>query len=130
MLKLLFLFFMLIFVSIYFIPAFVAIGRKHVHVLQITILNAFLGWSFIAWVAALIWATTNHTERSTSTKGSWIMIGVFFLLSVSPVLIYSIIPHKYKSGIIQETQYKKIIYTTNSGKVVKEETETHNIKED
>lgn len=130
MLKLFFLMFMFLFFIVYFIPAFVAIGRKHVHVLQITILNAFLGWSFIAWVASLIWATTNHTDRSTSTKGSWIMIGVLFFLSVSPLLLYTVIPAKYKSSIIEETQYRKTIYTNGSGKVIKEVTEKHDLKDD
>lgn len=130
MLKLLFLMFMFFFVAIYFLPSFVAIGRKHIHVLQITILNTFLGWSFIAWVAALIWATTNHTDRSTSTKGSWIIIGVIFLMSISPLFFYSVIPPKIKSDIMEETYYKKVIYTDNNGKITKNETESHNIKKD
>lgn len=130
MLKLFFLMFMMFFAAVYFIPSFVAIGRKHVHVLQITILNTFLGWSFIAWVAALIWATTNHTDRSTSTKGSWVIIGTIFLISISPLFFYSVIPAKFKSNIIEETQYKKVIYTNENGKTVKEVTESHNVSKD
>ncbi len=130
MLKLFFLFFMLIFMAIYFIPSFVAITRRHIHVLQITILNAFLGWSFIAWVAALIWATTNHIDKSIKTKASWIIIVIFFFLSISPLIFYSLIPNQYKSDIVRETEYKKIIYTTPSGNIIKEETKIQKIKED
>lgn len=130
MFKLLVFLFMLLFAGVYFIPSFVAIGRKHVHVLQITILNTFLGWSFIAWVAALIWATLEHTDEKAKTKTSWIIIGIFFLLLASPLLLYSIIPSKYKSSVIQETQYKKIIYTNNAGKVINEETKTEHTEKD
>lgn len=115
-------------VAIYFVPSFIAIGRKHSHVLQITILNTFLGWSFIPWVGALIWATTDHIDTNVKTKGAWIIIGVIFILLISPVLIYSIIPAKYKSDMIQESQYKSVIYTSKSGKIFKQITETKQVK--
>ena len=130
MVKLFFLLMSLVFAVVYFVPSLVAIGRKHEHTLQITILNAFLGWSFIPWVAALIWATTNHTDEQTSTKGSWIMIGVFTLVLLSPVLLYSMIPAKYKQSVIEESQYKKVIYTTKDGKQIKQETKVESIKKD
>ncbi|MBF0277321.1 MAG: superinfection immunity protein [SAR324 cluster bacterium] len=41
---------------IYFLPSF--IGRSHRDKLSIWILNLFLGWSFLGWVIALIWAVT------------------------------------------------------------------------
>lgn len=127
MVKLFFIFVILLFITIYFIPSFIAIGRKHKYLLQITILNAFLGWSFIAWVAALIWGTTNYTEEETPTKSAWIIIAAFAILSISPILLYSLIPAKYKTSVIEETQYKKVIYTNDSGKQVKQEKSTKHI---
>jgi hypothetical protein len=39
---------------IYFIPAILSTGRENST--AITALNFFLGWTFIGWVGALIWA--------------------------------------------------------------------------
>ncbi len=48
---------MLLSLAIYFIPTFVASKRKHPQKTPILLLNIFLGWTFIGWVVALIWAT-------------------------------------------------------------------------
>ena len=40
---------------IYFLPCLVA-GSKHRNYLAIAIINVFLGWTLIGWVAALAWA--------------------------------------------------------------------------
>jgi hypothetical protein len=41
---------------LYFLPALIASSR-HVHErVAITLLNVFLGWTFIGWIVALIWA--------------------------------------------------------------------------
>jgi len=66
---------------IYFLPSFIAIRRKHSYVLQITLLNALLGWSFFGWVAALIWATTSHTDENANTKPSWIIISIRLVIN-------------------------------------------------
>lgn len=50
-------------IAIYFLPMIAAIGRDHRNTPAITILNAFLGWTFIGWVLALVWAFTDNTER-------------------------------------------------------------------
>jgi hypothetical protein len=50
---------LLIFLPPYFIPTFVAYGRKKSNAGAIFALNFFLGWSLIGWVAALIWALSN-----------------------------------------------------------------------
>ncbi len=42
--------------ALYFLPTIVAAVRHHRNVVGILLLNFFLGWSFIGWVAALIWA--------------------------------------------------------------------------
>lgn len=42
----------------YFLPAIVANSRGHRNGSAITVLNLFLGWTFLGWVAALVWACT------------------------------------------------------------------------
>ena len=42
--------------AIYFLPTIVAVIRKKRNTLAIFLLNLFLGWPFIGWVAALVWA--------------------------------------------------------------------------
>ena len=42
---------------IYFIPTFIANKKQHIQKTSILLLNIFLGWTFIGWVVALIWAT-------------------------------------------------------------------------
>lgn len=42
--------------AIYFIPTIVAVARHHRNTLAIFLVNFFLGWTFIGWVATLIWA--------------------------------------------------------------------------
>ncbi|MBI4531453.1 MAG: superinfection immunity protein [Candidatus Latescibacteria bacterium] len=49
----------------YFIPAFVANERKHHNTTPILLLNLFLGWTFLGWVGALIWACTK-VEKTPS----------------------------------------------------------------
>ena len=44
----------LLMIAIYFIPTMVASNKKNV--LAIFMLNFFLGWTFIGWVVALVWA--------------------------------------------------------------------------
>tara|TARA_Y100000310_G_scaffold50306_1_gene46363 strand:+ start:33 stop:296 length:264 start_codon:yes stop_codon:yes gene_type:complete len=43
---------------IYFIPSIIARKRKHPNRVAILVLNLFLGWTFLGWVAALVWAFT------------------------------------------------------------------------
>jgi hypothetical protein len=45
-------------IALYLLPTIVASAR-HLHCrTEIVLLNVFLGWTFIGWVAALIWALT------------------------------------------------------------------------
>ncbi len=43
---------------LYFVPGVVATMRGHPNAVAISVLNLFLGWTFIGWVAALVWACT------------------------------------------------------------------------
>ncbi|MEN9945340.1 MAG: hypothetical protein RLY18_1298 [Pseudomonadota bacterium] len=40
----------------YFLPVAIAFYRKRTNTGAIFALNLFLGWSFIGWVIALVWA--------------------------------------------------------------------------
>lgn len=41
---------------LYFIPIITAILNDHKQCMAIAVLNIFLGWTFIGWVFALVWA--------------------------------------------------------------------------
>ena len=47
----------------YFLPIIVAFMRKHNNCLAIFMLNLFLGWSFVGWVIALVWACSNTQNK-------------------------------------------------------------------
>ena len=42
----------------YFLPTFIASRREHPNGTGIFLLNLFLGWTFIGWLAALIWSVS------------------------------------------------------------------------
>jgi Superinfection immunity protein len=39
-----------------FLPSLIAMRHRHPHLPAIFLVNLFLGWTFIGWAAALIWA--------------------------------------------------------------------------
>lgn len=49
---------LVILIVLYMLPTIVATRRKKKNVSAITMLNLFLGWTFIGWVIALVWACT------------------------------------------------------------------------
>jgi len=60
------LIFMLAF--IYFIPTVVAYSKGHRNALAILILNLFLGYTLLGWVAALIWAVYKSEPAKKSKR--------------------------------------------------------------
>lgn len=54
---------LIIVLLIYFIPLVVAVGRRHKNAVPIFIVNIFLGWTFIGWFGALVWAFTDNVEK-------------------------------------------------------------------
>lgn len=44
---------------VYFIPTFVARRKRHYNQHAIFLVNLLLGWTFLGWVGALVWASTN-----------------------------------------------------------------------
>lgn len=43
---------------VYFIPS--VVGHKKRNATAILLLNIFLGWTFLGWVVALVWAATKE----------------------------------------------------------------------
>jgi len=43
---------------VYFLPIIMAIARHKRNILGIVLVNVLLGWTFIGWVVALVWAFT------------------------------------------------------------------------
>jgi hypothetical protein len=49
---------LLFFGAIYFVPAALAGGRRHHNAGAIFLLNLVAGWTFVGWIAALVWSAT------------------------------------------------------------------------
>ena len=47
----------------YFLPFIVALVRSHRQALAIFFTDLFLGWTFLGWVIAFIWACTADTNK-------------------------------------------------------------------
>lgn len=45
-------------IPLYLLPGIIALLRQHHNAAAIVALDLFLGWTFIGWVAALVWALT------------------------------------------------------------------------
>ena len=56
---------LLLFVAIYFLPAF--IGRRKRNARAIFVLNLLLGWTFLGWVGTLIWALLRESPAPDTT---------------------------------------------------------------
>lgn len=54
---------LLILALMYFIPSIVAFRRQHQNATPIMVLNLFLGWTILGWVASLIWALTTPVTK-------------------------------------------------------------------
>ena len=52
----------------YFLPMIVAKTRQHNNYAAISVVNLFLGWTFIGWVVALAWANTGNTRPAMGTR--------------------------------------------------------------
>jgi hypothetical protein len=46
----------------YWVPTLAANSNRHRNRAAIGMLNLFLGWTFIGWVVALLWADTDNCE--------------------------------------------------------------------
>ena len=57
----------LFFFTAYFFPFLIALKRDHVDSTAIFVLNLFLGWTFIGWVVALVWAVKKFDVKSKNS---------------------------------------------------------------
>ncbi len=49
-------------VPLYFFPTLIAGIRKHRELFAILVLNVFLGWTYVGWVLALVWASLSKVR--------------------------------------------------------------------
>jgi hypothetical protein len=56
-------------IALYLLPTIVAIFRDHPNALGIFILNLFLGWTFVFWVAALVWSVLSIRPSPSIVAG-------------------------------------------------------------
>ena len=69
---------------VYFVPAIIAADRKHRQANAILLLNFFLGWSLIGWVAALVWASSNPVAVSVAPAAPALDLGASAAEKVCP----------------------------------------------
>jgi hypothetical protein len=43
---------------LYFLPIIIAVARHKRNIVGIVLVNVLLGWTFIGWIVALVWAFT------------------------------------------------------------------------
>ncbi|MNZ16097.1 superinfection immunity protein [Pseudomonas putida] len=55
---------------LYLLPAINAKSRRHPSTGAVFLLNLFLGWTVIGWLAALIWSATATSTHITTVPGS------------------------------------------------------------
>lgn len=55
--------FILVAISLYFLPSIIAFSRKHRNAIPIFILNLLTALTGFGWVVSLVWAFTNNTNR-------------------------------------------------------------------
>lgn len=47
--------FVIVALSVYFLPSMIAISRRHINALPVFLTNLYLGWTVLGWIGALIW---------------------------------------------------------------------------
>ena len=50
--------------AIYFIPIIIAYVRRHNNFTTICLLTVFTGWTFLGWLASLLWALNSDVETA------------------------------------------------------------------
>ncbi|MFK8069119.1 MAG: superinfection immunity protein [Gammaproteobacteria bacterium] len=55
-------------IAIYFIPSWIAAGRNHHNMGAIFAINLLLGWTFLGWVAAIVWSLTAVKEKQDESQ--------------------------------------------------------------
>jgi len=68
---------------IYFVPTFIAARRGHHNQGAIFALNIFLGWTFVGWVIALVWALAKRPDEQGPGGSEDLGTGVASQFSIS-----------------------------------------------
>ena len=55
---------LIVVILLYFVPTIIAAIRGVRHDTGIALLNVFLGWTFLGWVGALVWAVSDSTREA------------------------------------------------------------------
>lgn len=55
--------FLFVLIPLYFLPTFLAWNKRQR--VPILVLNIFLGWTFLGWIGALIWALADAPQASS-----------------------------------------------------------------
>ncbi|MDX1678778.1 superinfection immunity protein, partial [Arsukibacterium sp.] len=58
----------LLFITVWFLPSVLALMFNRQHVGKIALLNIPAGFSWIAWLALLVWAVTGKLSNKLATK--------------------------------------------------------------
>ena len=53
-----------VFLAVYLLPCIIAYMRKHNNIVAILVLNLVLGWTFLGWLAALLWSLNSDVQGS------------------------------------------------------------------
>src|SRR5207302_1990522 len=59
----------------YFVPTIIGTWRRHPYLWAISLINLFLGWSFVGWIGAIIWALMgtpkSPLDKMLNEGGEW-----------------------------------------------------------
>jgi hypothetical protein len=87
--------------GLYFLPTIVGYNKSNAG--AIFLLNLFLGWTFIGWVVALVWASTTEPPRQV-VPPSYNTSKPSSLSSVDEIMKLNTLREK---GAITEIEYQK-----------------------
>lgn len=108
--------------AIYMLPTIVAAGRRAPRTMAIGVLNVFLGWTGLGWIAALVWAFADLPRTQTvlvqssdgTTKAVEIepqrparnfnLLGFLVLIALGFALVYS-----FKSSLWPESKTETLL---------------------
>lgn len=68
--------------SLYFLPSYEAWVNHHPKINAIFVLNLFLGWTFLGWIASAVWALTH--KGAESERGIFDLLRSLILTVESP----------------------------------------------
>jgi len=55
---------------LYFLPTIIARSRGHHNTMAVFVLNLFLGWTFVGWVVAMVWAHTMVVSKAQNNHAA------------------------------------------------------------